>query len=86
MNKNTIFIGLTGRARSGKDTFAEIFINESKKEGKTVKVLSLANALKKDVEDFLRDKCGYNVWSQVTEEKNKYREHHIKVRVTLSVH
>jgi len=67
MKKLTKIIGISGVASCGKDTFASIFENECNKIGKTIKILSLARALKKDCEQFIKEKFGFNVW---TEDRN----------------
>jgi hypothetical protein len=43
-------------------------------EGYDCKIYSLANALKKDVENFLHDQLQYDVWTNDTDQKAKFRE------------
>ena len=61
-------------ARVGKDTFANCLIELFKRDGFAVKKYSLANELKKDMEQFLSEKCAMNVCTEDTSEKSKFRD------------
>ena len=56
-------IGLGGVARVGKDTFCNEIISEFKKHGINATRLAFADQLKKDLEKFLLDKAGVNVYT-----------------------
>ena len=67
-------IATAGVARSGKNTFCNVAEQILKNNGYRVVQYSFADQLKKDVADFLSDKCGIDVWSQDTEVKSKIRD------------
>jgi len=72
--KNKKIIGIGGVARTGKNLFADIASNILKeKYNKTCKSFALAYYLKKDCEQFVKEKLNMNVWSELTEEKNVFR-------------
>lgn len=73
MNKKIHLIGIGAKARVGKDTLAKILQNHFQSDGFKCKILSLAWALKKDLEAFLKDKCEVDVWTEETEKKEKFR-------------
>jgi hypothetical protein len=73
MNKIKL-IGVGAAARVGKDTFANCLIELFKRDGFIAKKYSLANELKKDMQQFLAEKCSMNVWTEDTNEKSKFRE------------
>ena len=69
-----IIIGVSGVARTGKDLFCNIFKKQMKdRYGLIVTQMALANELKKDCEEFLRNKCNLDVWTNDTDEKTKFR-------------
>ena len=73
MNNKKI-IGIGGVARSGKNLFADIAGNVLKeKYNKTCKSFALAYYLKKDCEEFIKQKLNMDVWSELTDEKNVFR-------------
>jgi len=73
MNNKKI-IGIGGVARSGKNLFADIAGNVLKeKYNKTCKSFALAYYLKKDCEEFIKQKLNMDVWSEITDEKNVFR-------------
>ena len=53
-------IGICGVARSGKDTLAEIILNH-KGGGK---ILSIADALKRDLDPLLKKRIGHSAFSE----------------------
>lgn len=67
-------IGISGCARSGKNLFADITVNLLTEKYKlSSKTFSLAHYLKKDCEEFIKNKLGISVWSEITEEKDVFR-------------
>lgn len=70
-----LIIGISGNARVGKDTLSKILIHHYFSKLKlTCKQFSFAFCLKKDLEDFLKQKCGVDVWTEDTEIKTKIRD------------
>jgi hypothetical protein len=67
-------IGVSGLARAGKDTFCSIAEKILAKNGYKAKRYSFANALKKEVEPFLKNNCSVDVWTQDTELKTDIRD------------
>ena len=67
-------IGVSGFARAGKDTFVTIAKNILAANGIAAVQYSFANTLKKEIEPFLRDMCGCDVWTQDTEIKKDLRD------------
>lgn len=67
-------IGVTGYARSGKDTFASIAKDILSKNGINARQYSFAEQLKKEVAPFLKDCCGVDVWTQDTSLKKDIRD------------
>jgi hypothetical protein len=67
-------IGISGLARSGKNLFCDIAIQELNKRGYSAKQYALAYFLKKDCEQFVREKLNLNVFSENTDEKSIFRE------------
>jgi hypothetical protein len=68
-------IGISGIARSGKDTMATCLSRRIKadKHHKNVKILSLANQLKKDLNYLIKKQFGFSAFTDITEEKNLIR-------------
>lgn len=72
---SVLYIGIAGVARSGKDSLAleiENLIRASK--GKTIYKTSLAQPLKEDCKDFIKQYLGLNVFTDNNEEKATFRE------------
>jgi hypothetical protein len=72
---SVLYIGIAGVARSGKDSLAleiENLIRSYK--GKTIYRTSLAQPLKEDCKDFIKDYLGLNVFTDNNEEKATFRE------------
>lgn len=67
-------IGISGLARAGKNLFCDIAIQELNKRGYSAKQYALAYFLKKDCEQFVKEKLNLNVFSENTEEKSIFRE------------
>jgi hypothetical protein len=70
---NKKIIGLSGVARSGKDTFATILEKKIQDAGKTIKKISLAEPLKEQCNSFLTTYLNISAFTQITEEKNIIR-------------
>jgi len=68
-------VGVSGVARSGKNLFCDMVIDELAKQGYIGKQFALADALKRDCEEFLRDKCDLDVYSDDTQLKSLFREY-----------
>jgi len=66
-------IGISGAARSGKDTFADCLIDILNQNGIKAKKMSFANQLKLEVRDFLRQTIGIDAFTQDDEEKKIIR-------------
>ena len=66
-------VGVAGYARTGKDTFGGILVEELGKIGLRAKKLSLAYELKSDLDCFLSDKFGISAFTEDTKEKNFIR-------------
>lgn len=62
--------GISGVARSGKDTFADFII---KKHPKTFVKQSMAYEVKKDLDPFLKEKLGISAFTEESEEKEIIR-------------
>ena len=72
---SVLYIGIAGVARSGKDSLAleiENLIRSYK--GKTIYRTSLAQPLKEDCKDFIKQYLGLNVFTDNNEEKATFRE------------
>ena len=54
-------VGVSGVARSGKNLFCDMVISELGKRGYSAKQFALANALKRDCENFLKTHCDLDV-------------------------
>lgn len=72
MNKK-IILGLAGKARSGKDTLCQIFLQELHRRGFTAKRIALADALKQEINPYLISKYGIDILNCTAEEKEKVR-------------
>ena len=70
---NKIVVGISGFARSGKDTLAVLLSNKLSNLNLNVKILSFAFSLKKDIDDFCKNKIGISSFSEETELKSKIR-------------
>ncbi len=68
-------VGVSGVARSGKNLFCDMVIDELARQGYIGKQFALADALKRDCEGFLRDKCDLDVYSDDTQLKSLFREY-----------
>lgn len=72
---SVLYVGIAGVARSGKDSLAlevENLIRSYK--GKTIYRTSLADPLKEDCKNFIKDYLGLNVFTDSNEEKATFRE------------
>ena len=70
-----LVVGICGVARSGKNLFCDMVIDDLAKQGYVGKQFALADALKRDCEEFLRDKCDLDVYSDDTQLKSLFREY-----------
>jgi hypothetical protein len=66
-------IGISGAARSGKDTFGDLLIEILQDSGIKCVKNSFANELKLEVRDFLQDKLGIDSFTQDDKEKKIIR-------------
>ena len=66
---NKKVLGISGVARSGKDTFASILTYKLQHAGKSVKRIALADPLKADVDEFLMNNLGISAFTTIPEEK-----------------
>jgi hypothetical protein len=66
-------LGLTGVARSGKDTFCAVARKIMTERGLRVQRFALADDLKSDVDAFLLDKFGISAWTSDPENKTIIR-------------
>lgn len=66
-------IGVSGVARSGKDTFVKISMNYLHEKGITCEKITLADELKEDVKYFLQQKFNIDVWTTDSELKTLIR-------------
>lgn len=69
-----IIVGVTGFARTGKDLYCNIAKNICELNGLTAKRYAFADELKREVEPFLKDLCGVDVWTDNTEIKTDIRD------------
>lgn len=67
------YIGISGVARSGKNSFADIMCDIYKERGISTRTFALAYYLKNDCEQFIQEKLGLSVWTEKTEEKSIFR-------------
>lgn len=72
MNNKTV-IGISGFARSGKDTLASLLDSKLNERGFSSKIFSFANALKLDMEGFLLDKFKISPFTNDSDLKSKIR-------------
>lgn len=73
--KSPIIIGVGGVARAGKNLFCDILINILKSKHNLYSVqFALADELKQDCAEFIRDKFGLDVFTEKTEEKKVFRD------------
>lgn len=63
-NSKKLLIGVSGFARSGKDTFSSLVKSEFLKTGKNVKIFSFAFALKRDIDGFCSTKIGISALTE----------------------
>lgn len=68
-----MIIGITGLARSGKDTLCQLLIEQLKRQDKIGERFALADALKSDIDPFLTEKIGISAFTQNSGEKDIIR-------------
>ena len=71
---STFYIGVSGVARAGKDSFTNALLQIINNQGFQAKRFALAEPLKNDCKQFIHDKLGLDVWTDNTEEKSIFRE------------
>lgn len=71
--KDKVIVGVSGFARSGKNTLCDILNNFCKSKGLESKVFSFAFALRQDLNSFCTEKFGISAFTETSEEKNKIR-------------
>jgi hypothetical protein len=72
---SVLYIGIAGVSRSGKDSLALELENTIRcYTGKTIYRTSLAQPLKEDCKDFIKEYIGLDVFTDNTEEKSTFRE------------
>jgi len=67
-------VGLSGLARTGKDTFCQALIKEYRRRGVAAKRFALADELKLDLDPFLKEKFGISAFTKDEEEKGLIRD------------
>ena len=73
MSNKIKIIGVSGFARSGKDTFVKIASNILNYNGYTTQKFAFADGLKNDLDSWLKDKYGISSWTDNDEEKKLIR-------------
>lgn len=68
-----LIIGVSGFARSGKNTLAEILSKYSEHLGLNAKTFSFAYALRQDLNSFFKEKFGISAFTEDSVEKSKIR-------------
>jgi len=71
--KIPLVFGISGVARSGKDTFASYLINKFQKKGFPSLRLSFADAVKKDMDGFLKENLNISAFTVKNKEKEIIR-------------
>ena len=71
--QNSLIIGISGFARSGKDTAATILESYLNSKNKEAKIFSFAHSLKKDINQFCIEKIGISAFVTDTSLKTKKR-------------
>lgn len=77
--KTLTTIGLSGLARSGKDTFCELAIEHFKQKGLNAKRFALADRLKARVREDLKSLCGIDVLNCSPADKELVRDYLVAV-------
>tara|TARA_Y100000589_G_scaffold29354_1_gene24518 strand:- start:12058 stop:12642 length:585 start_codon:yes stop_codon:yes gene_type:complete len=67
-------VGISGVARSGKNLLCDLLRESLRVKGITSKQFALAAELKNDCQEFLQKKCNMNVWTDITQDKSKFRD------------
>jgi hypothetical protein len=75
MKNKQLNIGISGVARSGKNLFGDILIKQLKlKYNINTMQFGVADELKKECAQFIKDKLNLNVFSEYTPDKNEFRD------------
>lgn len=72
-NKKPLVIGVGGFARAGKDTFVKVAKKILTQNGYSSTKLAFADALKSELDPFLREYYGIDAWTDDTKEKSIIR-------------
>ena len=67
-------VGISGVARSGKNLLCDLLRESLRVKGITSKQFALATELKNDCKQFLQNKCNMDVWTDITQDKSKFRD------------
>ena len=73
LENKKIVIGISGYARSGKDTLASILKSSFTENKIKAKIFSFAFALKNDIDSFCLSKIGISAFTEDTDQKSKIR-------------
>ena len=73
LNKKPLVLGVGGFARSGKDTFVKIAKKILKEHGYSSIRLAFADALKEEIDHFLKECYGISAWTDDLDEKSVIR-------------
>lgn len=71
--KTSMFIGITGTARTGKDKFADLMIEFLQGKYLTAKKYALADELKEDLFDLVKGRFGWDIFGLLPEQKEIVR-------------
>jgi len=71
--KNKIILGIAGKRLSGKDTLCQILLDEMRLRGFSAKRIALADALKQEINPYLINKYGIDIFNCSPEDKEKAR-------------
>ena len=67
-------VGISGVARSGKNLLCDLLRESLRVKGITSKQFALATELKNDCKEFLQNKCNMDVWTDITQDKSRFRD------------
>lgn len=73
MTNKPLVIGIGGFARSGKDTFVKVARKILRENGYSSTKLAFADALKNEIDPFLKESYGISAWTDETQQKSIVR-------------